>query len=79
MGLQWCLLIFALIIRRAWSWIIFEIVNSLPGVFICFGFLFSQRLWIGIKQRITLQLINRRQSSRSQTTSTSLMSPINQK
>jgi hypothetical protein len=75
MGLQWILLISALCIQQTWSWIIFEIINSLPGVFICFGFLFSQRLWNSIKQRITLKLLNRKQSSKSNITSTSLMSP----
>lgn len=75
MGLQWILLIIALFIQQNWSWIIFEIINSLPGLFICFGFLYSQRIWNPIKQRITMKLVNRRQSSRSTTTSTSLMSP----
>ncbi|CAF1361747.1 unnamed protein product [Rotaria sordida] len=73
MGLQWTLLIIALIIQQTWSWIIFEIINSLPGVFICFGFLFSQRLWNNIKQRIMTKLISRRQSSRSNTTSITLI------
>lgn len=72
MGLQWILLIFALIIQKNWSSIIFEIINSLPGVFICLGFLCSKRLWNSIKQNIATKL--RRQSS-SHTTSTSLMSP----
>ncbi|CAF4410799.1 unnamed protein product, partial [Rotaria sp. Silwood2] len=79
MGLQWTLLIIALIIQQTWSWIIFEITNSLPGVFICFGFLFSQRLWNNIKQRIMTKLIIRRQSSRSNTTSTTLMQPPSQR
>lgn len=73
MGLQWILLIFALIIQQTWSWIIFEIVNSLPGVFICFGFLGSQRLWNHVKQRILSKIIVTRHSSRSHTTSTTLM------
>ena len=71
MGLQWILLIIALIIRRTWLWILFEIINSLPGVFICLGFLSSQRLWNDIQRR----LIMRRQSSKSHITSSSLMSP----
>jgi hypothetical protein len=73
MGLQWFLLIIALIIRQTWLWILFEIINSLPGVFICLGFLCSQRLWNDIQQR----LMTRRQSSKSHTPSTSLslMSP----
>ncbi|CAF3381093.1 unnamed protein product [Rotaria socialis] len=73
MGLQWILLVIALIIQQTWSWIIFEIINSLPGVFICFGFLCSQRLWNHIKQRVMTKIIIRRQSSRSNTTSSALM------
>ncbi|CAF0963819.1 unnamed protein product [Rotaria sp. Silwood1] len=73
MGLQWILMIIALIIQQNWSWTIFEIINSLPGVFICFGFLFSQKLWNNIKQRIMTKIIIRRQSSRSNTTSTTLV------
>jgi hypothetical protein len=79
MGLQWILLIGALIIQQTWLWIIFEIINSLPGVFICFGFLCSQRLWNSIKQRIAMELVNRRQLARSNTTSTSLISPTIQR
>lgn len=75
MGLQWILLLFALIIQQNWIWIIFEIINSLPGVFICFGFLFSKRLWNSFKENITRKLILKRQSSKSNTTSTSLISP----
>jgi hypothetical protein len=75
MGLQWILLIIALIIGQDWSWIIFEIINSLPGVFICFGFLCSYRLWKNIKQNITVKLVNTRKSSKSNTTSISLVSP----
>jgi len=75
MGLQWILLIGALFIQQTWSWIIFEIINSLPGVFICFGFLCSYRLWKNIKQNITVKLVNTRKSSKSNTTSISLVSP----
>lgn len=71
MGLQWILLILALIIQQTWLWILFEIINSLPGVFICLGFLCSQRLWNDIQQR----LMTRRPSLKSHTTSSSLVSP----
>lgn len=77
MGIQWILLIFALSIRQTWLWIIFEIINSLPGVFICFGFLFSNRIFNSIKQKLSMKLLIRRQSSRSNTTtSITLMSPV---
>jgi hypothetical protein len=72
------LLIGALIIQQTWAWIIFELINSLPGVFICFGFLWTQRIWNDIKQRIPRTFVIRKQSGRSQTTSTSLMPPIRQ-
>jgi len=74
MGLQWILLIGALLIQQTWSWIVFEIINSLPGMFICLGFLCSPRLWSSIKQRIRTRLGTRRQPPRSNTTSTALMS-----
>ena len=45
MGLQWVLLLIALAVRQTWSWLVFEVINSLPGVFICLGFLCSHRLW----------------------------------
>lgn len=63
MGLQWMLLILALLIQRTWLWVIFEIINSLPGVFICLGFLYSERVWMKWFRRRT-----------SLTISTSLMS-----
>jgi hypothetical protein len=76
MGIQWILLIGALVIRQTWLWVTFEIINSLPGVFICFGFLCSTRVFHQLKQKISAKLIIRRQSSRSNTTSsTMLMSP----
>ncbi|UJR29062.1 hypothetical protein I4U23_010276 [Adineta vaga] len=76
MGIQWILLVIALIIGQTWSWIIFEIINSLPGVFICFGFLFSKRLWKIFKEKLSMKLTTRRQSSRSNTTtSTMITSP----
>ena len=77
MGLQWILLIVALILQRTWSWIIFEIINSVPGVFICVGFLCSKKLWKNFKQRTITKLVARRQSSKSNTattTTTTLMS-----
>ncbi|CAF4831430.1 unnamed protein product, partial [Rotaria sp. Silwood1] len=77
MGIQWFLLIFALIIRQTWSWLIFEIINSLPGVFICFGFLCSKRILNNLKQKISMKLLIRRQSSHSSTTtSTTLTSTL---
>ncbi|CAF1313338.1 unnamed protein product [Adineta ricciae] len=76
MGIQWILLVIALAIGQTWSWVIFEIVNSLPGVFICFGFLFSKRVWKILKDKLSMKLIARRQSSRSNTTtSTMIASP----
>ncbi|CAF3639139.1 unnamed protein product [Adineta steineri] len=74
MGLQWSLLIFALIFRQNWLWIIFEIINSIPGVFICLGFLCSQRLWSPIKQRITTKLTTKQEPSNSNTATSSLIS-----
>ena len=68
MGLQWLLLILALILQRTWLWIIFEMINSLPGAFICLGFLSSSRIW----KRLTC----RRQSLKSNATPTNLMSPV---
>ncbi|CAF1322432.1 unnamed protein product [Rotaria sordida] len=82
MGIQWILLIFALAIRQTWSWIIFEIINSLPGVFICLGFLSSKRVLNSLKQKVSMKLIIRRSSSQSNTTTTTstiLMSSISPK
>ena len=76
MGIQWILLILALVIGQTWSWIIFEIINSLPGVFICLGFLCSKRLFDTIKSKIALNVVIRRNSSRSTTTTSTLMSPV---
>lgn len=76
MGLQWILLILALLIQRTWLWLIFEIINSLPGVFICLGFLYSQRIWMEMKVKLSKRWIHRRQSLKSNTISTSLMSPM---
>jgi hypothetical protein len=76
MGIQWILLIAALIIQQTWIWIMFEIINSLPGLFICLGFLCSKRIFNSLKQKISMKLLIRQQSSRSNTTtSTNLMSP----
>jgi hypothetical protein len=76
MGIQWILLIAALLIRQTWLWVIFEIINSLPGLFICLGFLCSKRVLNSLKQKISMKLLIRKQSSRSNTTtSTMLMSP----
>jgi len=76
MGIQWILLIIALVGRETWLWVIFEIINSLPGLFICLGFLCSKRVLNNLKQKISMKLIMRRQSSRSNTTtSTMLVSP----
>jgi len=76
MGIQWILLIAALLIRQTWLWVIFEIINSLPGLFICLGFLCSKRVLNSLKQKISMKLLTRKQSSRSNTTtSTMLMSP----
>jgi G protein-coupled receptor Mth (Methuselah protein) len=75
MGIQWILLIGALAIRQTWLWIIFEIVNSLPGLFICLGFLCSKKLLNNLKEKITMQIMARRQSLRSNTTSSTAMSP----
>lgn len=76
MGIQWILLIFALAIGQTWSWIIFEIINSSPGVFICLGFLCSKRLFKMIRQKINTNIVKRRPSSRSNaTTSTFMISP----
>ncbi|CAF0771946.1 unnamed protein product [Rotaria sordida] len=82
MGIQWILLIFALAIRQTWSWIIFEIINSLPGVFICLGFLSSKRVLNSLKQKVSMKLLIRRSSSQSNTTTTTstiLMSSISPK
>ena len=43
MGIQWVLLIVALALDQTWSSMVFEIINSLPGVFICLGLLCSKR------------------------------------
>ena len=51
MGIQWVLLLVALIVGQTWLWIIFEIVNSLPGLFICLGFLCSKRVFKTLKQK----------------------------
>ena len=75
MGVQWILLIGALAIGQSWSWVIFEVINSLPGVFICLGFLCSKRLVDSLRQRITSKIVTRRQSSRSNITSSTTMSP----
>ena len=76
MGIQWILLIAALIIRQTWLWILFELINSLPGLFICLGFLCSKRVFTSLKQKLSLKFIVQRQSSRSNTTtSTTLVSP----
>lgn len=75
MGIQWILLIVALAIGQTWSWIVFEVINSLPGVFICLGFLCSKRLVDSLRQRITSKILTRRPSSRSNVTSSTLMSP----
>lgn len=76
MGIQWILLIAALIIRQTWLWVIFEIINSLPGLFICLGFLCSKRILNNLKQKFSIKLITRRQSLPSNTTtSTMLMTP----
>lgn len=76
MGMQWILLIIALIIRQTWSWIIFEIINSLPGLFICMGFLCSKRVFNNFKEKISINSILRPRSSRSNTTtSTTFSSP----
>ena len=76
MGIQWILLIIALIIRQTWSWIIFEIINSLPGLFICIGFLCSKRVFNNFKEKLSISSILRTKSSRSNTTtSTILTSP----
>jgi hypothetical protein len=76
MGIQWLLLIVALVVRQTWLWVIFEIINSLPGLFICLGFLCSKRVLNNLKQKISMKLLIRRQSSRSNTTtSTMLVSP----
>ncbi|CAF2858702.1 unnamed protein product [Rotaria sp. Silwood2] len=75
MGIQWILLIIALAIRQTWLWVIFEIINSLPGVFICFGFLCSTRVLNNLKQKISMKLIIRRQSSRSNTTTSTILMP----
>lgn len=76
MGIQWILLIVALIIGQTWLWIIFEIINSLPGLFICLGFLCSKRILNNLKEKLSLESLTRKVSSRSNTTtSTSLMSP----
>jgi G protein-coupled receptor Mth (Methuselah protein) len=76
MGIQWILLIGALAIQQTWLWVLFEIINSLPGLFICFGFLCSIKVLNQLKQIISMKLIIRRQSSRSNTTTSSmLMSP----
>ena len=75
MGVQWILLIGALGIRQTWSWVIFEIINSLPGLFICLGFLCSRRLLNSLKEKIMMKIGTRRQSFRSNTTSSTLISP----
>ena len=76
MGIQWILLIVALIIRQTWSWIIFELINSLPGLFICTGFLCSKRVLNNVKEKIANSSIIRTRLSRSNTTtSTVLTSP----
>ncbi|CAF3691288.1 unnamed protein product [Adineta steineri] len=75
MGIQWILLIIALAIGQTWSWIIFEIINSLPGLFICFGFLCSKRVFTILKEKFSKKLIPRRQSSTNTTSSTMIISP----
>ena len=75
MGLQWLILIGALIVRQKWLWVIFEVINSLPGVFICLGFLCSPKLWKNVKEHLSMKLDIRRQSPKINTISTSLMTP----
>ncbi|UJR20572.1 hypothetical protein I4U23_023698 [Adineta vaga] len=79
MGLQWILLINALVIQQNWAWILFETVNSLPGMFICLGFLCSQRLCKNIKEDLTNKLVKQRQTSSNHTASTGLMGPVTQR
>jgi hypothetical protein len=75
MGIQWILLIAALVIRQTWLWIVFEIINSLPGLFICLGFLCSKRILNSLKQKISMKLITKQSSRSHTTTSTILVSP----
>lgn len=43
MGFQWIFLLIALIFQRNSFWFVFDLINSLPGLFICFGFLISTK------------------------------------
>ncbi|CAF0796428.1 unnamed protein product [Adineta ricciae] len=79
MGLQWILLINAVVIRQTWAWILFEVINSLPGIFICFGFLCSRRVWKEMKANLTKKSVSKRKTSSSQTTAISLMVPLTQR
>ncbi|CAF3422063.1 unnamed protein product [Rotaria socialis] len=73
MGIQWIFLIGALAIRQTWLWILFEIINSLPGVFICFGFLCSKRVFDNLKQKFSIILPIRQQSLRRTTTTSTIL------
>jgi G protein-coupled receptor Mth (Methuselah protein) len=73
MGIQWILLIVALAIGHSWTWLLFEIVNSLPGLFICFGFLCSKRLLDNVRHQIVTTILTRQHSSPSNATSTTFM------
>ncbi|CAF0869189.1 unnamed protein product [Didymodactylos carnosus] len=52
MGSNWFLLALSLALGYEWMWIIFECVNSMPGVYVCFGFLCNKRLFKSL--RLTL-------------------------
>ena len=75
MGIQWVLLIAALAIDQTWSSMIFEIINSLPGVFICLGLLGSKRLFAKARREMALSTAERHAlSSNTTKTTTSALS-----
>ena len=52
MGLHWIFLIIFIIFKQDILWLLFDIINSLPGLFIAIGFLRKQTSLADIKTKI---------------------------
>ncbi|CAF0752283.1 unnamed protein product [Didymodactylos carnosus] len=86
MGLNWLLLILSITLRYEWMWIIFECVNSMPGVYLCIGFLCNKRLLKSLRQilhgyklKAQSSILGRTTSSSSTTTTTTTTTTANLK
>ncbi|CAF1225570.1 unnamed protein product [Didymodactylos carnosus] len=75
MGLTWLLLLVCLLVKQSWLWMMFDVVNTLPGLYICIAFLHNQRILSSIKQKLFGSLSTTLSTKNSTNVETLLKSP----